>query len=79
MKSLSILTKEAVAHKNIVDGNFDGTLAQIQNLLGTNDGGVAGLFFAGKEKEWVEMTKEERINLMQQYISTEMSYLFEEI
>jgi len=79
MKSLSILTKEAVAHKNIVDGNFDGTLSQIQNLLGTPVGDVAGIFFAGKEKEWVEMTKEERINLMQQYISTEMSYLFEEI
>lgn len=79
MKNLATLTKEAVAHNNIVDGNFDNTLAQIQNLLGTSVGDVAGIFFAGKEKEWVEMTKEERVNLMKQYISTEISYLFEEV
>jgi len=79
MKNLATLTKEAVAHKNIVDGNFDGTLAQIQNLLGTNDGGVAGLFFAGKENDWVDMTEKERANIMREYISTEISYLLEEI
>lgn len=79
MKNLTALTKETVAHNNIVDGKFDDTLAQIQNLLGTSVGDVAGVFFAGKERKWVGMSKEDRVNLMQQYISTEMSYLFEEI
>lgn len=79
MTNLVNLTKEAVTHNNIVDGNFDDTLAKIQDMLGTDDGGFAGIFFAGKESDWVDMTKKERANIMREYISTEISYLLEEI
>lgn len=77
MKNLATLIQDAVAHKNIVDGKFDETLAQIQNLLGIPTGDVAGVFFAGKEKEWVEMTHQDKLKLIQEYILFEVNEIFE--
>ena len=73
MKSLATLTKEAVECPNIVDGNFDKTLGEMQKILGVETGDVAGAYFAGKESEWVSMTREERLASLYKYLSYELA------
>ena len=73
MKNLTTLIKEASDCQNIVDGNFDKTLGEMQKLLGVETGDVAGVFFAGKEESWVSMTQEERLASLYKYLSYELS------
>jgi hypothetical protein len=72
-QNLAQLSKEAIEHNNIVDGKFDGTIAKIQNLIGAESGDVAGIFFAGKEVEWTKMPLEDRLDLVQNYIESEIT------
>lgn len=76
-QNLAQLAREAIEHDNIVDGEFDETIAKIQNLIGAESGDVAGLFFAGKDKEWSRMPLEDRLELLQIYIESEITNTFD--
>jgi hypothetical protein len=73
MSNLSNLIQKAVECPNIVDGNFDKTLGEMQKILGVETGDVAGVYFAGKERAWVSMTREERLASLYKYLSYELA------
>lgn len=56
------------------DGQMSTAIAEIQDILGQDDGGIAGVHFSGVEDEWVKMTYEERIEVLKNYISSELSF-----
>jgi len=63
----------------IENDNFNDAIAEVQNLIGQSDGGVASIHFSGMPMdengditEWLNKSK--RQSIIEQYIQAEESY-----
>jgi len=56
---------------DINDCDFDELLIDIQSKLETNDGGLASIFFSGKEETWRNSSIAERTYIMHEYLELE--------
>lgn len=56
------------------DDQITTAIADIQDILGQEDGGVAGVHFCGLEEEWSAMSYEQRIDALKKYVNAELSY-----
>lgn len=48
-------------------------LARIQNALGQDDGGTAGVFFSGKDEDWARLDYNWRVGELSKYVQTELN------
>lgn len=66
------MTKRELLANQVFDSDeWNLALAAIQDEMGVTDGGWASLFFSGRETEWAESTLEERLALIDEYVSEE--------
>jgi len=64
----------ALARKNITihSTEFNHDLKQIQDMLGVDDGGYAGMIFSDVDETWQDQTDSFRADFLSQYVKNEI-------
>ncbi len=55
-------------------GEMPKAIATIQDILGQDDGGIAGVHFSGVKGNWLEMSYDERIDFLKDYVKSELAF-----
>jgi hypothetical protein len=75
MDNLVNLIEEMSSFDDLDSVEFNGTLAEIQEHIGQDDGGFASVWFSGREDEWVQGDKVDRKEMLAEYIKAELIHL----
>ncbi len=76
MGTLLELIQIAASHSDINSDRFNEALADIQNMMGQEDGDFAGVWFSEfKDNHWAGLETDERVELLILYVGDELRYL----
>jgi hypothetical protein len=62
---------DVAMHDSFDSDGFNRALKRVQDHIGQDDGGPAGLFFCDKQDEWAEGSPALRVAIMEDYLAYE--------
>ncbi|MDK9739304.1 hypothetical protein KI655_18575 [Vibrio sp. D404a] len=80
MANLFKLVEEAAKVKGELKSNeVNKAIANIQDALGQDDGGFAGIYFSDYEANWHHISVVEKIKILSEYVAAEIRWLAMEV
>ncbi|MET2951278.1 hypothetical protein ABXV18_24660 [Vibrio owensii] len=80
MANLFELVEQAAKAKGGLHSNeVNKAIANIQNALGQEDGGFAGIYFSSFESNWHHISVVEKIKILSEYVAAEIRWLAMEV